>query len=45
LRLKQVTGLASLFLGKDFSRAWDVEQIDNITEDLERETQEDLVAN
>ena len=44
LRLKQVTGLASLFLGKDFSKAWDVEQIDNVTEDLEREAEEDLVA-
>jgi len=45
LRLKQVTGLASLFLGKDFSKAWDVEQIDNVTEDLEREAEEDLVTN
>lgn len=28
LRLKQITGLASLFLGKEFSKSWDVEKID-----------------
>ena len=44
LRLKQITGLASLFLGKDFSKAWDVEQIDKISEDLENEAETDLVA-
>lgn len=37
LRLKQITGLASLFLGKDFSRAWDVEAIDNVSHELEED--------
>jgi len=45
LRLKQVTGLASLFLGKDFSKAWDVEQIDNVAADLEEDVPESLGAN
>jgi hypothetical protein len=36
--------LASLFLGKDFSKAWDVEQINDVVEDLEHEAEEDLVA-
>jgi hypothetical protein len=45
LRLKQVTGLASLFLGKDFSKAWDVDQIDSIAEDLDDEANERLEAN
>jgi hypothetical protein len=44
LRLKQVTGLASLFLGKDFSKAWDVDQIDNVAEDLDDEAGKGLVA-
>lgn len=35
LRLKQVTGLASLFLGKAFSKSWDVDKIDST--DLEDE--------
>jgi hypothetical protein len=44
LRLKQVTGLASLFLGKEFSKAWDVEQIDQISEALGDEAGESLEA-
>ena len=44
LRLKQITGLASLFLGKDFSKAWDVEQIDKVAADLNDEAEESLVA-
>lgn len=45
LRLKQVTGLASLFLGKEFSKAWEVDQIDFVQEDLEDEAEESLAAN
>lgn len=30
LRLKQITGLASLFLNKEFSKSWDAEQFDQI---------------
>lgn len=37
LRLKQVTGLASLFLGKEFSRAWDVESLDDVSSELEED--------
>jgi len=37
--------LASLFLGKDFSKAWDVEQIDNVAADLEEDVPESLGAN
>jgi quercetin dioxygenase-like cupin family protein len=37
LRLKQITGLASLFLGKDFSQAWDVEQLENVAPSLEED--------
>lgn len=37
LRLKQITGLASLFLGKEFSRAWDVESLDEISNELEED--------
>jgi hypothetical protein len=45
LRLKQVTGLASLFLGKEFSKAWDVEQIDQVSEILDDEAGESMEAN
>lgn len=44
LRLKQVTGLASLFLGKDFSKSWEVENIDEVEPTLEEEAQESLEA-
>lgn len=44
LRLKQITGLASLFLGKDFSKAWDVEQFDDVSGGLPDEAEESLVA-
>ena len=43
LRLKQITGLASLFLGKDFSKSWEVDQIDEV--ELTDEAEESLVAN
>jgi ParB-like chromosome segregation protein Spo0J len=40
LRLKQVTGLASLFLGKEFSKSWDVAQFDEVEETLSDEEAE-----
>ena len=43
LRLKQITGLASLFLGKDFSKSWEVDQIDEV--ELTDEAEESLAAN
>jgi ParB-like chromosome segregation protein Spo0J len=42
LRLKQITGLASLFLGKDFSKSWDVENMDNVESQLDEEPSESL---
>jgi hypothetical protein len=42
LRLKQITGLASLFLGKDFSKSWDVENMDNVEDQLDEEPSEGL---
>ncbi len=45
LRLKQVTGLASLFLGKEFSKAWDVEKIDEVAGEIEDEASEAMAAN
>ena len=45
LRLKQVTGLASLFLGKEFSKAWDVERIDDVAGEIEDEASEAMAAN
>lgn len=45
LRLKQITGVAALFLGKEFSKAWDVEQIDEMSATLENEAEESLEAN
>lgn len=33
LRLKQITGLASLFSNQDFSKSWDVENMDNVYEE------------
>ena len=35
LRLKQITGLASLFLNKEFSQSWDAEQFDTVYTDKE----------
>ena len=43
LRLKQITGLASLFLGKEFSKSWEVDQMDEV--ELTDEAEESLVAN
>jgi hypothetical protein len=43
LRLKQITGLASLFLGKEFSKSWEVDQMDDV--ELTDEAEESLVAN
>lgn len=34
LRLKQITGLASLFLGKEFSKSWDVADLDEVADEL-----------
>lgn len=44
LRLKQVTGLAALFLGKDFSKSWEVEKLDDVEASLEEEPNESLEA-
>lgn len=33
LRMKQITGLASLFLNKDFSKSWSAKDIETINED------------
>ena len=44
LRLKQVTGLASLFLGKEFSKSWDVEQFNEIESDLLDEDRQKMEA-
>jgi len=44
LRLKQVTGLASLFLGKEFSKSWEVDQIDEIEGQLVDEDGQGLGA-
>lgn len=35
LRMKQITGLASLFKNKDFSKSWDVESCDESSEESE----------
>ena len=35
LRLKQITGLASLFLNRDFSKSWDVDSEEIIEEELD----------
>ena len=43
LRLKQITGVAALFLGKEFSKAWDVERLDDVSPDIE-EDEADLGA-
>lgn len=46
LRLKQVTGLASLFLGKEFSKSWDVSQFDEVEETLrDEEVEAGMAAN
>lgn len=45
LRLKQVTGLASLFLGREFSKSWDVAQLDEVEELLgDEEAEADLAT-
>lgn len=43
LRLKQITGLASLFLGKEFSKSWEVEQLGDVEIDDE-EVEADLAT-
>jgi ParB-like chromosome segregation protein Spo0J len=42
LRLKQITGLASLFANKDFSDSWTVDDETEYTEDIKFEDETDL---
>ena len=44
LRLKQITGVAALFLGKEFSKAWGVDHLDEVAESLDDEAAADLEA-
>ena len=45
LRLKQITGLASLFSGKEFSKSWEVDQLDEIEPTLQEEDEKGLDFN